>query len=443
MNEDVGLGRNAYMLANAKSTMNKGFIVGAGLTLAMLGLLLHAGFPVWRVAAMGACYVVFMTVQRMTVLRTPSPEAVEDRFVRMNVMAQIFMSTQVTLTGGLTSPLVPMLAISAIFSVVFFGPHRRASGLVLLLAILVLGIASLPTSVTGPGIDRDHFIALVVVAMIYTLFAIHMFVTKMSEATHASACAIADLREDRLADAEAQARRMQSVGAKVAHELKNPLAAIKGLVQLVKRAPGGAKTDERLAVVEAEIDRMEAILREYLSFARPLEDLHKEPIDLAEIATEVATVMAGRTEQGKIELELDARPARLEGDPRRLKEALINLLANAIDATPSGGRIRIATKTPTSGGGTVEIRDTGRGMAGDVLDRLGTSFFTTRPNGTGLGFVLAVGVVAQHGGQLHVASEPGRGTHVAITLPAQGAAQAQAVITTARRLPPTDGVRAA
>jgi signal transduction histidine kinase len=444
MNEDVGLGRNAYMLANARSTMHKGFIVGAGLTLAMLGLLLHAGFPAWRVAAMGACYVVFMTVQRVMVLRTPSAEAVEDRFVRMNVLAQLFMSTQATLTGGLTSPLVPMLAISAIFSVVFFGPHRRASGLVLLLAMLVLVMASLPASVTGPSIDRDHFIALVVVAMIYTLFAIHMFVAKMSEATHAASCAIADLREDRLADAEAQARRMQSVGAKVAHELKNPLAAIKGLVQLVKRAPASQKTDERLAVVEAEIDRMEAILREYLSFARPLEDLHKEPIDLAEIATEVATVMAGRLEQSRIELELDARPARLEGDPRRLKEALINLLANAIDATAAGGRIRIASRTPTDsdgGGGVVEIRDTGRGMAGDVLDRLGTSFFTTRASGTGLGFVLAVGVVAQHGGKLHVASEPGRGTHVAITLPAHGAPQAQGVITTARRLP--EGARAA
>jgi signal transduction histidine kinase len=441
MREDVGLGRNAYMLANARQTMRKGFIVGCTLTASMLAILLHAGFPVWRVIAIAIAYATFMIVQRVIVLRTPGPEAVEERFTRMNILAQLFMTTQATLTGGLTSPLVPTLALSAIFSVVFFGPHRKASGLVLSLAVLVVIVALLPASVTGPGIERDHFIALVAIAMIYTLFAIHMFVTKMNEATHASACAIADLREDRLADAEAQARRMQSVGAKVAHELKNPLAAIKGLVQLVKRKPDSQKTDERLAVVEAEIDRMESILREYLSFARPLEDLHKEQVDLAEVATEVASVMAGRLEQGRIDLDLEARIATVEGDPRRLKEALINLVANAIDATPPGGKIRLATHTRDAGGGVVVLRDTGRGMAGDVLDRLGQSFFTTRASGTGLGFVLALGVVAQHGGQLCVASEPGRGTHVTITIPPHGSAQPGAVITTSRRLP--DSSRAA
>jgi signal transduction histidine kinase len=281
----------------------------------------------------------------------------------------------------------------------------------------------------------------VVIALVWTLFAIRMFVSKVTEATHAASCAIQDLREDRLADAEAQARRLQSVGAKVAHELKNPLAAIKGLCQLVKRAPDNPKTDERLAVVEAEIDRMESILREYLSFARPLEDLKKEPIDLAEVAQEVISVLAGRTEQGRISIETSTAATPVDGDPRRLKEALINLLANAIDATPPGGRIKITTRG-AGGGGVVEIRDSGRGMASDVLDRLGTSFFTTRPSGTGLGFVLAHGVVAQHGGSLHVASEPGRGTLVTINLPAPGAPAAAASITTSRRLP-ADSVRAA
>ena len=81
------------------------------------------------------------------------------------------------------------------------------------------------------------------------------------------------LREERLAEAEAQLRRLQSVGAKVAHELKNPLASIKGLCQLVARTPESERTQERLAVVASEIARMETILDEYLSFSRPLEDL--------------------------------------------------------------------------------------------------------------------------------------------------------------------------
>lgn len=442
MHDDVGLGRNAYMLANARSTMNKGFVVGAGLSMLCGAVLIDGGFPAWRVAAILIAFIVFMGAQRLLILRTAGPEAVESTFVRINVLAQLFATTQIVLTGGLLSPLLPTIALSAIFSVVFFGPHRRASGLVLLLAALIAIVAMLPQSVTGPPLGRDHYVGVVVIALAWTLFAIRMFVSKISEATHQASCAISDLREDRIADAEAQARRLQSVGAKVAHELKNPLAAIKGLVQLVKRAPDSQKTDERLAVVEAEIDRMESILREYLSFARPLEDLQKEPIDLAEIAVEVASVLAGRVEQGRIELDVDTRPVSIEGDARRLKEALLNLLANAVDATPPGGRIRVTTRVAPQDGGLVEIRDSGRGMAGDVLDRLGTSFFTTRPNGTGLGFVLALGVVAQHGGAVNVASEPGRGTQIAITLPRQGAPAPAATITTSRRLPP-EGVRAA
>ncbi len=443
MTDDVGRGRNAYMLANARQTMNKGFVVGTLLSCITAAILLDAGFPIWRVVAITVEYLVFMIAQRMIILRTPSPEGVDDAVTRISVLSQLYQTTSVSLTGGLASPLVPMLALSAIFSVVFFGPHRRAKSMVLLLAVLVAVIAALPSSVTGPPIPRDHYIAVVIVAIAWALFAIHMFVSKISEATHQANCEFADLRDDRLADAEAQARRLQSVGAKVAHELKNPLAAIKGLVQLVKRAPDNGKTDERLAVVEAEIDRMETILREYLSFARPLEDLCKESTDLAEIAQEVVSVLAGRMEQGRIEIETATAATPFEGDPRRLKEALINLLANAIDATPPGGRIRIATRGgPHRGDGVVEIRDSGRGMATDVLDRLGTSFFTTRTSGTGLGVVLALGVVAQHGGALHVASEPGRGTLISITLPVGGTPHASAAITTSRHLPP-DSVRAA
>ena len=234
--------------------------------------------------------------------------------------------------------------------------------------------------------------------------------------------------------AEAQHRRLQSVGSKVAHELKNPLAAIKGLVQLVARTPDSERTQERLAVVQAEVTRMETILREYLSFARPLEDLAPQQIDLATVAGDVVAVLAGRADQGRLTVRLDARTAPLSADPRRLREALINLLANAVEATPAGGRIEITTRPARGGGGTVTIRDSGRGIAPGDLDRLGGSFFTTRDEGTGLGVVLAHGVVSQHGGTLHYASEVGRGTQVTMTLPAAPTDERHA-LTTATTLP--------
>src|SRR5205085_11253630 len=127
----------------------------------------------------------------------------------------------------------------------------------------------------------------IVIALTWNLFMLHLLVGKLSVVASRAGESMACLREERLSDAEAQLRRLQSVGAKVAHELKNPLASIKGLCQLVARTPESERTQERLAVVASEIGRMEAILAEYLSFSRPLEDLTPEPIDLATIARDV------------------------------------------------------------------------------------------------------------------------------------------------------------
>ncbi|MCA9701908.1 MAG: HAMP domain-containing histidine kinase, partial [Myxococcales bacterium] len=216
--------------------------------------------------------------------------------------------------------------------------------------------------------------------------------------------------------AEAHGRRLQSVGGKVAHELKNPLAAIKGLVQLMARGANESRTQQRLDVVQGEIERMELILREYLSFSRPLEDLEPEPIDLADLVERVTLVIAGRAEQAQIRVSIDTEPVPLVGDPRRLQEALLNLMANAIEACTAGGWIEVSAR-PTVDGGRVEIRDGGRGIAPEDLERLGCSFFTTRADGNGLGVVLVIGVVAQHGGRIEFASEPGRGTRVTVQLP--------------------------
>jgi len=441
---DVGRGqRNAYFLATKRRHLMTHMVAGLVVTLVMCALLWDAAFPLWRIAALALGWIAVSAVQYGLVSRVRSPEDVDQTFVILNCVAQTYMATATTLTGGLRSPLIPTLAIGAMISVVYFGPHRRASSLVLYLGVLVGAMAMMPDRVLGPALPRGDHIAIAVLAMAWVLFAIRNFVGRISDATINAACAMDELREDRLADAEAQARRLQSVGAKVAHELKNPLAAIKGLVQLVARTPESGSSKERLAVVEAEIDRMETILREYLSFARPLEDLRKESIDLADIVADAANVLSARVEHGRLTLDLDARPARLLGDPRRLKEALINLVANAIEATPPGGRIRVVVRASRGGGGEVEIRDTGRGIRPDDLARLGTSFFTTRAHGTGLGVVLAHGVVAQHGGHMHVASSPGRGTRVTIVLPDSAPPAPGAALTTTPELPADDVLEAA
>ncbi|MEZ4367017.1 MAG: HAMP domain-containing sensor histidine kinase [Kofleriaceae bacterium] len=392
----------------------------SGILALALAVLAHGGLPWWRVAVIGAALVVMQGLHG-TLLGRPLPaERIGRMFFLMAMVGQLFMVTFATLTGGLHSPMTPVLTMSIVLALFFYGPHGLTWRLTVSLAVFCAIMGVLPPEVTGPAIPEQHFVAATLIGLTATLVGMHASSSsRLHEASALALCSLGQAREERVADAEAQTRRLQAVGSKVAHELKNPLAAIKGLIQLVARNPAGDRTQERLAVVQSEIVRMETILSEYLSFARPLEDLRDEPIDLATLATDVAAVVAGRVDQGGLTLAMDARPTRLRADPRRMREAVINLVTNAIEATPPGGTLRLRTRPTEGGGGVLEIEDNGRGIPEADLARLGTSFFTTRVDGTGLGVVLVHGVVSQHGGTLTYDSAPGRGTIARVTLPAQ------------------------
>jgi signal transduction histidine kinase len=429
--------RNRYFLATARRN-HLLMIAGGGLfQAAAIAALAWGGVETWRLVGLGAAFFAFAAMQRVIVLTVRDPDRVESAFFRVSVLGQVFLVTCLSLTGGLASPYVASAILPIIIPLLFFGPHPVTRGLITLWALLMIAVAVLPIEVTGAPVARTPYILAALASLGSTEFVVHNVFRKIAEAAHGAACSIDSLREERMSTAAEQHRRLQSVGSKVAHELKNPLAAIKGLVQLVARTPESERTQERLAVVQAEVSRMETILREYLSFARPLEDLKPEQVDLATVSADVAAVLAGRADQGRITLRVDVRPTPIAADPRRLREALLNLLANAVEATPAGGRIEVTARPGADGGATVAIRDTGRGIAPDDLARLGDSFFTTRDDGTGLGVVLAHGVVTQHGGRLHYASELGRGTQVTVTLPGSPRCCDDAKITTSTTLPVT------
>jgi signal transduction histidine kinase len=415
--------RNFYFIAEARTISRWVMLLGGFVHVAVIGTLVHADYPAWRVAAIGGGYVLFAMLQRFFISRAVREECLEVSFTAMNVCAQLFVVGCAALTGGLHSPFVPTLLLPSVVSLLFFGPIAASRWIALCNALLIVAMLSLPERLVGPALPNAHFALAVLLGLVWSLFMLHTLAGKLAKAASRAGDSYACLREERVAEAEAQLRRLQSVGAKVAHELKNPLASIKGLCQLVSRAPESERTQERLAVVASEISRMETILNEYLSFSRPLEDLRPESFDLTALARDVLDVLAGRADQGGVVLALDGPATPVQGDPRRLKEALINLVANAIEATPTGGSVKLRVRG-TGAATTLEVKDSGRGIAPDDLERLGTSFFTTRPNGTGLGVVLAQGVITQHGGSLSYTSAVGLGTTATITLPGKTAAAA-------------------
>ena len=419
---DVWRGRrNFFFFEEARNMSRWAMAIGGVVHAGMLAILLVADYPVWRVATIGILYIAFMGVQRLTFNRAQADEkCVEGSFIGTNLCAQLFVVSCATLTGGLHSPFLPSLALPSIVSLLFFGPIAASRWIALCNGLLVAAMMMLPSVVVGPHLADLPFMASVLIGLGWSIFMLHMMAGKLANAASRAGDSYDCLREERVAEAEEQLRRLQSVGAKVAHELKNPLASIKGLCQLVARAPDSERTQERLTVVASEIIRMETILNEYLSFSRPLEDLRPEKLDLNALARDVLNVLAGRADQAGVTLAMEGGATPVQGDPRRLKEALINLVANAIEATPTGGSVQLRVR---DGGGnvTLEVKDSGRGISPDDLERLGTSFFTTRPNGTGLGVVLAQGVITQHGGSLAYTSTVGRGTTATISLPGKPA----------------------
>jgi signal transduction histidine kinase len=438
--------RNRYFSEMSSSDHVWFLTTGTVTQLATLGVFLHSGYSICRIIGVAVAFLIF-TLGRHAVMmwslgvcprsrcaatwRSPliggncdptgsatrmDPARIEFGFVVINVLAQVYSVAIAVLTGGFGSPAIPMLVVPAIISLLFLGPQPVARQLGILNIALIASIGVMPAWMSGDPLPPKHFAIALVINLGWTLMMLHHVYGHIATVSHRAGDAIGCMREHRLAEAEAQTRRLQSVGAKVAHELKNPLSAIKGLCQLVARTPSSDRTAARLAVVDTEIARMETILAEYLSFSRPLEDVRIEVVDLAAIAKDVVDVLAGRAAQSGIELSAEPESLPFHGDSRRLREALINLVANALEATPANGRVTITCRNEGLGA-VVEIRDTGRGISAEHMARLGTSYFTTRVDGTGLGVVLAQGVVTQHGGQLQYHSEPGRGTTVTIDLP--------------------------
>ncbi len=215
-------------------------------------------------------------------------------------------------------------------------------------------------------------------------------------------------------------QRMESVGrlaAGVAHDMNNVLAAILAVASQLRLKEGPEDASAQL-ILKACL-RGRDMVKQLMDFSRK-EVERREVVDLHDLLRTEAKLL-GSTTLGRIVIELDlqADPSLVLGEATALSNALMNLSVNAIDAMPGGGRLRLRTRNGEEGRLEVLVEDTGTGMAREVADQAIEPFFTTKPRGkgTGLGLSIAYGVAKSHGGSLELASAPGRGTTVKISLP--------------------------
>jgi two-component system sensor histidine kinase PilS (NtrC family) len=218
------------------------------------------------------------------------------------------------------------------------------------------------------------------------------------------------------------------MAAGIAHEIRNPLTSISGSIQMLKRGANLDKTDSRLMeIVLREVERLNALITDFLRFARPAPpQLARTHIGaLMSEVIEVFRYMQSQGEGGpRYDVDLMVGDSVIvQADPRQLKQVIWNLLNNAVDAMPAGGLIQMqAVVTGKSGadddGVELRLSDTGVGITAENLSRVFDPFFSTKPRGSGLGLALVHRIVEEHGGTIHVESEPGKGTTMIIRLPA-------------------------
>ncbi len=228
---------------------------------------------------------------------------------------------------------------------------------------------------------------------------------------------------------EAQLRRAESLAslttlaAGVAHEIKNPLAAISIHIQLMQKMLKTEKPvdkpdmEHHLAVVNEEIDRLNKIVVDFLFAVRPM-DVELRDGDPAQPVREVADLLRSEAESKGIHLSLkipDKIP-RIMLDSRYLKQALLNLAKNAISAMENGGTLGLGV-TADSQDVFITVSDTGTGIPEDVLPKIFEPYFTTKDTGTGLGLTITFKIIKEHQGDISVASKVGEGTTFTITLP--------------------------
>ncbi len=205
----------------------------------------------------------------------------------------------------------------------------------------------------------------------------------------------------------------------VAHEIRNPLTAMKWLVEGTVRAyPNEPLTLEDLRVLLDEIERMEQTVQGMLDLVRPAQ-ASRIRCDLRDLVRQALELVRARKRQLGITCacELSPEPVWVQVDPAQMKSVLVNLLLNALDAMPQGGQLCLRLHHDPETGARLQVDDSGHGIAPEVLDRLFTPFLTTKPTGTGLGLSVARRIVEAHGGQLSAENRAEGGARFLMTLP--------------------------
>jgi signal transduction histidine kinase len=211
----------------------------------------------------------------------------------------------------------------------------------------------------------------------------------------------------------------------LAHEIKNPLSTVQLNLQLLAEDlspenPAHPRIINRLKTVQKETTRLREILDDFLRYAGKIE-LDRQPTDINDLLEDLVDFFLPQAQQHKAKVRLKRfdQPLIAPIDARLIKQAVLNLMLNALQAMPEGGDL-ILSASKEDGQAIIDIIDTGRGIPKEAVDKIFQAYYTSKKGGTGLGLAMTQRIVKEHGGSLNVKSEPGKGSDFTLRLPMKG-----------------------
>ena len=229
-----------------------------------------------------------------------------------------------------------------------------------------------------------------------------------------------------------RADRLSALGelsAGLAHEIRNPLGSIEGAMQILRRPALPEKTRQEFGELgQKEVDRLKGLLTNFLDFARP-QTPKRVPTEPRQLLESIAKLVGETARMAGVRVRIESADGvrALLLDPEQMKQVLLNLVINAIQAMPAGGEVMLRTLSNPDVV-ILEVQDEGTGIPPEDLERVFNPFVTTRPGGTGLGLSIAYQIVSHHGGHIAARRNPERGMTFAVTLPLGSEAELREVL---------------
>lgn len=375
-----------------------------------------------EIAILAGLAVVQLAAPRLAALETPKAR---------NILIAVKLGLGFLLigvTGGILSSYYPILLLPVVSAATTLGPGGTA-------LVTVLGAAAylvfLPIAASFgypllPETLREA--ALRVLFLPLVSFLTYQMAAENREQARRAQRTAEDLAEAnrRLSEAEETVRRTERLAALgqltagLAHELRNPLGTIRASAEMLgKRVAGGdAIAAELTSYIEGEVDRANTLVGRFLDFARPL-SLRKSSVDVNALADRAAEALVREKPErdGRIHKNFDPTVKIVEADPDLLERVLVNLILNALEASPEEATVTVKTRQ-TAEAVEITVLDRGQGVAAEHREQIFNPFFTTKPTGVGLGLAISARIVGEHGGAIRVDSEPGRGAAFTVSLPA-------------------------